>query len=183
MRAPPAAEAGEARASCRSLRRFANSSAPAPVSSRDRRIDAREPLLSAIREMWIGRGDRARRIERDDLIRRQAPTDRAEVLAKLLLIARADDDGGNRRPLDQPVERDLRRRPPLRMCRRRSSKPEPRGRSVRESDSPWHDPSNVMTPTRPPTRASAGAWQANTAESADRMARRSAAQTSIDMGV
>ena len=40
----------------------------------------------------------------------QVPADGAEVLPQLLLVARADDDGRDRGPLQQPVERDLRHR-------------------------------------------------------------------------
>ena len=51
---------------------------------------------------------RAGGVQRGDLRRGQVPADGAEVLAQLLLVARADDHGRHGRPLEQPVERDLR---------------------------------------------------------------------------
>ncbi len=47
-------------------------------------------------------------IEFGDLFRREFPTDGTKVGAKLIFIARTDDQRGNRRALQQPVERDLR---------------------------------------------------------------------------
>ena len=44
------------------------------------------------------------------ICRRQLPADGAQVLAQLLFVARADDHARDRRPLEQPVERDLRHR-------------------------------------------------------------------------
>ena len=42
-----------------------------------------------------------------DLIGTEIPADGPEVRSQLGFVARADDEGGNRRPLQQPVERDL----------------------------------------------------------------------------
>src|SRR5579863_7390709 len=71
------------------------------------RITLREPALVPIR---ISGRHRARRIELRDLLGRQVPADRAEILAQLLFIARADQHRRDRGPLQQPVERDLRHR-------------------------------------------------------------------------
>ncbi len=43
--------------------------------------------------MGIGRGDGTCRIQFRHLFLCQVPADRVEVLAKLLLVARTDDDG------------------------------------------------------------------------------------------
>lgn len=45
---------------------------------------------------------------RRHLLRRQVPAHRPKVLAQLVLVPRADDDRGNGRALQEPVERDLR---------------------------------------------------------------------------
>lgn len=62
------------------------------TSSGKRRVEAGKSFLPPIREMRIGRGDGAGRVEFFDLLFRQRPVDRAEILAKLLLVAGADDD-------------------------------------------------------------------------------------------
>src|SRR6185503_9799124 len=70
-----------------------------------RRIALDEARLMPV---WIGLGRLARGIERGDLLAGQRPSDGAEVLAQLRLVARADDDRGDRRALQQPVQRNLR---------------------------------------------------------------------------
>ena len=49
-----------------------------------------------------------RGVERRQLVGRQLPTDRTDVLHQLLLVTGANDDGRDRRPPQQPVQRDLR---------------------------------------------------------------------------
>src|SRR5690606_17779147 len=73
-----------------------------------RRVVAGKAFLPAMGEMRIGRRPRAGGIELSYLLLRQRPADCAEVLAKLCLVAGADDDGGNGRPAGEPVDRHLR---------------------------------------------------------------------------
>src|ERR1041385_4073924 len=49
-------------------------------------------------------------VEPSDLFRGERPAERAEVLAKLFFVARADDDRGDRRFAREPVQRNLRNR-------------------------------------------------------------------------
>ena len=56
----------------------------------------------------IGRLDVARRVELRHLLGRQLPADGADVLEQLLLVTRADDDVGDGRAAQEPVQRDLR---------------------------------------------------------------------------
>src|SRR5882724_1999496 len=56
----------------------------------------------------IGQRGRTRGVQLRDLFRRQVPTDGTEILARLFLVARADDDIRNSRSLQQPVQGDLR---------------------------------------------------------------------------
>src|SRR5258707_9839999 len=51
----------------------------------------------------VGRRHVACRLERRDLVRGEAPSDGADILDELLLVARPDDDAGDGRPLKQPV--------------------------------------------------------------------------------
>ena len=46
-------------------------------------------------------------VERRDMRRRERPAFRAQVLAQLLFVPGADDDGGNGGPLQEPVQCDL----------------------------------------------------------------------------
>src|SRR3984957_9026394 len=82
---------------------------------------AREPdppstLLRSLVELWkaalvpdrIGGLDVARHVELRHLLRRQFPADGADVLKQLLFVTRADDDVGDGRTAQQPIERDLR---------------------------------------------------------------------------
>src|SRR5262245_11731421 len=77
------------------------STPPVAMSSRGRRIPLRELSLVPV---GIRRGRGAGGVQPGDLRRREIPADGAEVLAQLLLVARADDDAGDGRPLEQPVE-------------------------------------------------------------------------------
>jgi hypothetical protein len=47
-------------------------------------------------------------IQLGDLCRREAPVHGSQILAQLVRIACADDHRGNGRPMEQPVDRDLR---------------------------------------------------------------------------
>lgn len=67
-------------------------------------------LKSMLMPVRIRRARGAGFIEHFDLLRRQIPADRAEVLPQLFLVSRADQHRCNRRPLQQPVQRDLRHR-------------------------------------------------------------------------
>src|ERR1700748_2809299 len=61
------------------------------TSSDQRRVEAGKTLLLTIGRVGIRRQHVARGIERRDLFRRQRPADRAEILAQLFFVARADD--------------------------------------------------------------------------------------------
>src|ERR1700677_3885635 len=69
-----------------------------------------EPRKAALVPDRIGRLDVARRVELRHLLGRQSPADGADVLQQLPFVTRADDDVGNGRAAQQPVERDLRNR-------------------------------------------------------------------------
>src|SRR5580698_7073431 len=56
----------------------------------------------------IGALNVAGAVELCNLILRQIPACRVEILAKLLLVTGADDDGGDGWPLQEPVEGNLR---------------------------------------------------------------------------
>src|SRR5215470_9817255 len=62
---------------------------------------------AALMPVGIGQRGRARCVQLRNLFRRQVPADGTEILAQLLLIARADDDVRDGWPLQQPVEGDL----------------------------------------------------------------------------
>src|SRR4051794_37499094 len=70
-----------------------------------RRVSVRELPLVPVR---VGGRDGARRVEPHDLFGRKAPPDGPEVLPELLLVPGADDDVRDGRPLEEPVDRDLR---------------------------------------------------------------------------
>jgi hypothetical protein len=65
---------------------------------------AESPALVPVR---IRQRDFARGVQSRDLLLGQRPSDGAEVLAKLHLGARADDQRRDRRSLQQPVQRNL----------------------------------------------------------------------------
>src|SRR5262249_36040770 len=65
---------------------------------------------AALVPVGIGGGDGAGGVEAGDLLGRQVPPDRPEVLPQLLLVAGADDDRRDAGLLEQPVECDLRDR-------------------------------------------------------------------------
>ena len=73
-------------------------------------------LRRSLVELWkaalvpdrIGGLDVARHVELRHLLRRQFPADGADVLKQLLFVTRADDDVGDGRTAQQPIERDLR---------------------------------------------------------------------------
>jgi hypothetical protein len=67
-----------------------------------------EHRRSALVPDGIGREDVAGRVELSHLFGRQLPTHGPDVLDQLLLVARADDDAGDRRAAKEPIERDLR---------------------------------------------------------------------------
>src|ERR1700678_4543073 len=69
-----------------------------------------EPRKVALVPDRIGRLDVARRIELRHLLGRQLPAHGADVLPQLPFVTRADDDVGDGRAAQQPVERDLRNR-------------------------------------------------------------------------
>lgn len=58
----------------------------------------------------IRRRERADCVELRHLLRRQLPTDRAQIFTQLLLVPCADQHSRDRRSLQHPVERDLRHR-------------------------------------------------------------------------
>jgi len=68
------------------------------------RIALFEALLVPV---GIGRRRYARLVQPAHLVGGQGPADRAEVFTQLRLNSRADDHAGDRRTLQQPVERDL----------------------------------------------------------------------------
>src|SRR5688572_1742547 len=70
-----------------------------------RRIAFGEPALVPVR-VW--QRHLAGGVEPRHLIARQVPADGAQVLPQLFFVARADDERGNRGPLEQPVRRALR---------------------------------------------------------------------------
>ena len=78
--------------------------------SSHRRIDACETLLPPVRKVGIWSRYGACFIQLRHLFGRQVPANRPEVLAELFLVARADDDRRDGRPLQEPIERDLRDR-------------------------------------------------------------------------
>ena len=55
----------------------------------------------------INRRHFAGAVQLSDVIRREIPSRRVQILPQLLFIARANDDGCHGRPLQQPVERHL----------------------------------------------------------------------------
>lgn len=75
--------------------------------SRHRRTEPRKSLLPTIRKVWIRRADGTRLVQLRHLFTGQGPIDGSEVLAKLFLVARANDDRGDSRALQEPVQRDL----------------------------------------------------------------------------
>src|SRR3546814_690308 len=79
-------------------------------STGNRRVELCKTLLPPIGEVRIGRSHGTCGIERCDLLLRQRPADRAKILPQLLLVAGADDDGGDRWPGNKPVDRHLRHR-------------------------------------------------------------------------
>src|SRR5688572_24830091 len=71
----------------------------------ERRIPlTKRRLLMPVR---VGRTDGARDVEPRHLLQREAPSCGAEILSKLLVGPRADHDGRDGWPLQQPVQRDL----------------------------------------------------------------------------
>src|ERR1700722_7479260 len=79
---------------------------PGPPSALRRPlVEARKAALVPDR---IGRLHVARGVKLRHLLRRQLPTHGADVLEQLLFVARADDDVGDGRTAQQPIERDLR---------------------------------------------------------------------------
>ncbi len=60
----------------------------------------------------VGEGYAARLIEPCDLLSREIPANRTEILAKLFFIPCADDYGRHSRTLEKPIQRDLRNRLP-----------------------------------------------------------------------
>src|SRR5260221_512810 len=68
-------------------------------------IELREAALVPVR---ISQRRGAGGIEFRNLRRRQVPAERTELLAQLLFVSRTDDDRGDRRALQQPVQRNLR---------------------------------------------------------------------------
>src|SRR3984885_6391952 len=92
-------------ARCRNWRRARE---PDPPSALRRSfVELRKAALMPDR---IGRLDVARRVELRHLFGGQFPADGADVLEQLLFVARADDDVGDGRATQQPVESDLRNR-------------------------------------------------------------------------
>src|ERR1700677_4882074 len=69
-----------------------------------------EPRKAALVPDRIGRLDVARRVELRPLLGGQFPADGADVFEQLRFVTRADDDVGDGRTAQQPVERDLRNR-------------------------------------------------------------------------
>lgn len=63
-----------------------------PTRSHRRWVDPGEAFLGAIEGIGIGRHRHARLIQALDLLGRQAPADRAEIVAQLHFVAGADDD-------------------------------------------------------------------------------------------
>src|SRR5579862_1039904 len=86
--------------------RISGASSTEPIlTALDRR---RVPFLEAeLMPVGVGSGNGAGVVEPGDLVSCQSPADSAEVLAELLFVASAEDNGGYRRPLHQPVEGDL----------------------------------------------------------------------------
>ena len=78
---------------------------PSNRQSHRRRVPLGEARLMPVR---IRPRRRACSVERGDLLGRQRPPDRAEILSQLFFVARADDHRRHRRPLQHPVQRDLR---------------------------------------------------------------------------
>lgn len=64
-----------------------------------------EAILVPVR---IGHGRFADGIQAAHLIGIEPPTESAQILPELLFIAGSDDHGSNRRPLKEPVDRNLR---------------------------------------------------------------------------
>src|ERR1700733_7808850 len=65
---------------------------------------------AALMQVPVGQLGVARRVELRHLFGGQFPADGADVLEQLLFVARADDDVGDGRATQQPVESDLRNR-------------------------------------------------------------------------
>jgi hypothetical protein len=63
-----------------------------PTRSHRWRVDPGEAFLRAIEGIGIGWHRRARLIQALDLLGRQAPADRADIVAQLHFVAGADDD-------------------------------------------------------------------------------------------
>ena len=91
------------RARCRNWRRAREPDPPSALLHS--LVELRKAALVPDR---IGGLDVARRVELRHLLGRQFPADGADVLEQLLFVARADDDVGDRRTTQQPIERDLR---------------------------------------------------------------------------
>src|SRR6204780_213449 len=85
----------------------ARSRAWAPSALRRPFVELRKAALVPDR---IGRLDVARRVELRHLLGGQFPADGADVLEQLRFVTRADDDVGDGRTAQQPIERDLRDR-------------------------------------------------------------------------
>src|ERR1700722_7497856 len=85
---------------------IAESAPPRPASAL-RRLFV-EPRKAALVPDGISRLDLARGVELRHLFGRQFPADGADVLEQLLFVTRADDDVGDGRTAQEPVERDLR---------------------------------------------------------------------------
>src|ERR1700737_5397593 len=80
-------------------------------TSYGRRIEPRESALAPVRPVGIGRRYRARLLQQSHVLGRERPADGAQVLAQLRFVALAEDDRGDGRALEQPVDGDLRHRP------------------------------------------------------------------------
>src|ERR1700689_1557777 len=85
----------------------ARSRAWAPSALRRPFVELRKAALVPDR---IGRLDVARRVELRHLLGGQFPADGADVLEQLRFVTRADDDVGDGRTAQQPIEPDLRNR-------------------------------------------------------------------------
>src|ERR1700689_1538331 len=85
----------------------ARSRAWAPSALRRPFAELRKAALVPAR---IGRPDVARRVDLRHLLGGQFPADGADVLEQLRFVTRADDDVGDGRTAQQPIERDLRDR-------------------------------------------------------------------------
>lgn len=78
------------------------------ISVQHSRTEPRETFLPTIRKVRIWRNHEAGLEQQSNPFPCQAPADRAEFLAELLLIACTDDHRADSRSLCKPIERDLR---------------------------------------------------------------------------